>query len=45
LASWVLAWAWRRHLVRRLGGITGDCIGSLIEVAQVSFAVVVALAL
>lgn len=45
LASWVLAWAWRRHLVRRLGGITGDCFGSLIEVAQVSFAVVVALAL
>lgn len=31
-----LAWSalWARHLVRRLGGLTGDCFGSLVETTQ-----------
>ncbi len=36
---------WQRHLHRRLGGVTGDTLGSLVEVAQVAFVVVLALAL
>jgi adenosylcobinamide-GDP ribazoletransferase len=37
--------AWQRHLHRRLGGVTGDTLGSLVEVAQAAFVLVVALAL
>ena len=43
-AAWAVAAAWRRHLTRRLGGTTGDTYGSLIEVAQVAFVVLAALA-
>ena len=35
-------WAW--HLLRRLGGWTGDTFGSLIEVTQLVFLVAFALA-
>ncbi|GAB3820177.1 adenosylcobinamide-GDP ribazoletransferase [Tessaracoccus terricola] len=34
---------WRRQLVRRLGGMTGDTFGSLVEVGQAVFLVVTAL--
>jgi len=30
-------WFWRKHLERRLGGMTGDIFGSIIEVTQASF--------
>lgn len=35
-AGLALGWAmgWTRHLVRRLGGMTGDCFGSLNETTQ-----------
>lgn len=35
LISLVIAWAVRRHAVRRLGGITGDVLGALCEIAFV----------
>lgn len=35
---------WSRHLLRRLGGWTGDTFGSLIEVTQTAFLVAFALA-
>ncbi len=38
-------WLWRRHLKRRLGGMTGDVFGSLIEVATAVFLVGAALLL
>ncbi len=38
-----IAVLWRRHLARRVGGMTGDTFGSLIEVAQTSFALAAAL--
>lgn len=44
LAS-VCGWLWRRHLTARLGGMTGDTFGSVIEVTQTVFLVTVALAL
>ncbi len=31
LAGPVLLWLWRRFLTRRLGGVTGDCLGAGIE--------------
>lgn len=40
----LLAWAWRRHLQRRLGGMTGDTFGSLVEVTQALVLVFSALA-
>ncbi len=36
---------WRRHLTRRLGGVTGDVFGSLIEGTETIFALAVALLL
>lgn len=39
-----VGWWWARHLVRRLGGWTGDTFGSLIEITQCVFLVVAALA-
>ncbi|MEL4356631.1 MULTISPECIES: adenosylcobinamide-GDP ribazoletransferase [unclassified Luteococcus] len=41
--SWLVAGRWQRHLLRRLGGLTGDTFGSLIEVCQTTFVVVLAL--
>lgn len=41
--SLVAGWLWRRHLGRRLGGMTGDIFGSIIEVTQAVFLVSVAL--
>ncbi len=34
---------WRSHFARRLGGLTGDTFGSLIEMTQAVFWVLVAL--
>lgn len=44
LVSWLVAALWQRHLLRRLGGLTGDTFGSLVEVGQTCFAIVLALA-
>ncbi len=41
--AWGIAFVWQRTLERRLGGITGDTLGSLIEVTQAAFAVSCAL--
>lgn len=41
--AWAIALVWQRTLERRLGGITGDTLGSLIEVTQAAFAVSCAL--
>lgn len=43
--AWLVAGGWQRHLLRRLGGLTGDTFGSLIEVAQTTFVVSLALLL
>ncbi|MGO4956647.1 adenosylcobinamide-GDP ribazoletransferase [Luteococcus sp. Sow4_B9] len=43
--SWLVAARWQRHLLRRLGGLTGDTFGSLIEVCQTTFVVGLALLL
>lgn len=45
LAALGVGGLWRRHLVGRLGGITGDVIGSIIELTQAAFLVFLALAL
>ena len=29
-----MAWLWIRHLVKRFGGLTGDCYGSINELTQ-----------
>lgn len=42
-ASWLVGVWWRRRLARRLGGLTGDTWGSLVEVGQLVFWLVVAL--
>lgn len=44
-AAWLVGWGWRRHLVRRLGGLTGDTWGSLIELGQLIAWVVLAVTL
>lgn len=38
-AALAVGWAllWLRHLVRRFGGVTGDCFGSLIETTQLAY--------
>ncbi|MEL4504664.1 adenosylcobinamide-GDP ribazoletransferase [Luteococcus sp. H138] len=41
--AWLVAARWQKHLLRRLGGLTGDTFGSLIEVCQTSFVVLLAL--
>jgi adenosylcobinamide-GDP ribazoletransferase len=38
----LLAWVFRRHAVRRLGGITGDVFGALVEIALTSSLIAVA---
>jgi len=43
LLAWAVAALWQRHLVRRLGGFTGDTLGSLVEVTQTAFVLVLAL--
>ncbi len=45
LAATVISMLWQRHLTRRLGGLTGDTFGSLIEVGQTAFALAAALLL
>ncbi len=40
-----VGWLWREHLARRLGGLTGDTFGSIIEVTQAVFLVGTALVL
>lgn len=43
MASWLVAARWQHHLLRRLGGLTGDTFGSLVEVCQTTFVMLVAL--
>lgn len=43
LAATVISMLWQRHLTSRLGGLTGDTFGSLIEVGQTAFALAAAL--
>ncbi len=45
LVAFVIAYVWRRHLQRRLGGLTGDTFGSLIEVSGTAFVLAAALLL
>lgn len=45
VAGLAVAWGWARHLVRRLGGMTGDTFGSIAEVAQLVNLALVSLAL
>lgn len=45
LVASAAGWWWQRHLHRRFGGMTGDTFGSLIEVTQATFLLVVALVL
>lgn len=42
-ASLLVAAGWRTHLIRRLGGLTGDTFGSLVEVTQAAFLLAVVL--
>lgn len=43
LAGHVVAHLWQRHLLRRLGGHTGDTFGSLVELTQTTVLVAAAL--
>lgn len=45
LASWLVGEWWRRRLARRLGGLTGDTWGSLVEIGQLTFWLALGLAL
>ena len=40
-----MAWLWIRHLVKRFGGLTGDCYGSINELTQTATWTLLALAL
>ncbi len=40
LLAWTVAFGWERHVHRRLGGLTGDVFGSIIEITQTVFVVV-----
>lgn len=42
--GWAVSYGWIRHLLRRLGGLTGDTFGSLIEITQTAVLVAAALA-
>ncbi|MDN5572176.1 MAG: adenosylcobinamide-GDP ribazoletransferase [Propionibacteriaceae bacterium] len=44
VVGWGIAAGWVRHLLRRLGGLTGDTFGSLIEITQAALLIAVALA-
>ncbi len=44
-AGLAAAWAMRRHAVRRLGGITGDVLGALVETATTTVLVTAAILL
>ncbi|GAA3821535.1 hypothetical protein GCM10022226_47330 [Sphaerisporangium flaviroseum] len=44
LAGLLAAWALRRRAVRRLGGITGDVLGALVEIATAAALVTCAVA-
>lgn len=43
LASYAVAWGWGRHCVRRLGGVTGDVLGSTVELSATAWLVVMSL--
>ena len=43
LASWVFGVAWRRHILARLGGLTGDTFGSLVEMSGLAYLLTLAL--
>jgi adenosylcobinamide-GDP ribazoletransferase len=38
------AWLFQRHLLRRLGGVTGDVLGALVETAATAALLVAAVA-
>lgn len=44
LVGFAVAVAWRRHVVRRLGGVTGDVFGSVVELTSVAVLLTAALA-
>jgi len=44
VAALLVAFAWRRHVGRRIGGVTGDVFGSLVELSTMVVLVGVALA-
>jgi adenosylcobinamide-GDP ribazoletransferase len=44
LASIAVAEAWRRHCIRRLGGVTGDVLGSVEQVTWTTYLLLLALA-
>jgi len=43
LASYAVGWGWGRHCVRRLGGVTGDVLGSTVELSTTAWLVVMSL--
>ncbi len=42
IGTWV-AWLWRRHVLQRIGGITGDTVGALVELVETATVVTLAL--
>ena len=42
--AWLVEALWQRHLLTRLGGMTGDTFGSLIELTGLGYLLVLALA-
>lgn len=45
IAAWFIGVLWQRRLENKLGGMTGDTLGSLIEISQMIFLVAVAILL